>query len=215
MDATSIFVIRNTFVEFIADTGADVRRSLSEPPSRRANRHSCGDAGIENLEADNCGSGCQVDNAKAGAGMKVLPIDFGSVKPALPTADVLREAPRRPQPGAERIIHPVVTTITIHNIRHKMSEEDIRVALDEAGYAGTYDFVFTPTSRTGSYNSGVVHINFLTEEVALRCWKQGRHTINVGKPGSRMRFGPSRVQGRADNEAMAAGFARGDPGARV
>mmetsp|Transcript_97403 Transcript_97403/g.223247 ORF Transcript_97403/g.223247 Transcript_97403/m.223247 type:complete len:251 (+) Transcript_97403:76-828(+) len=122
-----------------------------------------------------------------------------------PPRSVQSEGSCEAAPPVPRAFHAVITTITIHNIRHKLSVADIRQELDKGGFAGAYDYVFAPCSRGGHSNAGIVYVNFLTEEVARRCWKDGRKTLDLGKAGSRMRFGPSRVQGKEANQALEAG----------
>eukprot|EP00451_Oxyrrhis_marina_P022551 CAMPEP_0204339176 /NCGR_PEP_ID=MMETSP0469-20131031/21605_1 /ASSEMBLY_ACC=CAM_ASM_000384 /TAXON_ID=2969 /ORGANISM="Oxyrrhis marina" /LENGTH=228 /DNA_ID=CAMNT_0051323485 /DNA_START=26 /DNA_END=712 /DNA_ORIENTATION=+ len=95
-----------------------------------------------------------------------------------------------------------VTTIAIRNIDHGLTIPGICDKLDEAGYAGTYDYVYTAFGKRKNVNCGVAYVNFVSAEVARAVWKSGRKTIDLGRSGSIARFGPARVQGKEAHIAM-------------
>mmetsp|Transcript_33531 Transcript_33531/g.87199 ORF Transcript_33531/g.87199 Transcript_33531/m.87199 type:complete len:218 (+) Transcript_33531:45-698(+) len=181
------FVLRNTFLELADESKIVKPRSCSEPPRSRS---------YEDVQ--------EIHDVHAQTPVESVPVNLTSMTTECPEA--VSEVPWAEVRAGTHV--PVqstadntVTTVTLHNISHRVLVADIRNALDQAGYAGSYDYVFTPLSKKAKANAGVAYVNFVTAEIASHCIAHGRDTLNLAKAGTKLRCGPARVQGKAANEA--------------
>jgi hypothetical protein len=98
-----------------------------------------------------------------------------------------------------------VTTLAIRNLLFSLTLQDLLEALDEAGYANTYDFVYLPRKVKEHKNLGFAFVNFVNSEVASRFsaeWHRSHH-LRVGSSRQPLNISAADVQGRPANEKLA------------
>jgi hypothetical protein len=98
-----------------------------------------------------------------------------------------------------------VTTLAIRNLLYSVSLKAVLQALDEAGYAGLYDFVYVPRKCKDHKNLGFAFVNFVNADVADQFaadWHRSRW-LGVSSARQPLNISAAEVQGREAYEKMA------------
>lgn len=114
-----------------------------------------------------------------------------------------------PQSGAKsKLVKTVgnsaITTVAVRNLLYSLTLDELLSAIDESGYAGTYDFVYLPHKGKEQKNLGFAFVNFLTVDAADRFateWHRSRR-IKVGTTHQPLNISAAAVQGRHANEKL-------------
>lgn len=114
-----------------------------------------------------------------------------------------------PQGGAKsKLVKTVgnsaITTVAVRNLLYSLTLDELLSAIDESGYAGTYDFVYLPHKGKEQKNLGFAFVNFLTVDAADRFateWHRSRR-IKVGTTHQPLNISAAAVQGRHANEKL-------------
>lgn len=134
------------------------------------------------------------EHAPASADLPSAVVDFGAPPGLTPDAEAHTRSPLRRDPVHEVTLprtpqkdftcqrassnawrQPAVRggsqemTAMIRNIACRLLEDDVRVALDSFGLAGTYDEVYVPKNGSGRANLGYCFVNFKYQEGFLLC----------------------------------------------
>eukprot|EP00434_Breviolum_minutum_P028720 symbB.v1.2.025411.t1/scaffold2462.1/size78695/4 len=80
-----------------------------------------------------------------------------------------------------------VTTLMIRNIPNRYTQRELIAELEDLGFAGTFDFLYSPLDKGTMSNVGYAFVNFKTHEDASKCiaafhnYRFKRHRKTSGK----------------------------------
>jgi hypothetical protein len=115
-----------------------------------------------------------------------------AVKPEpMPRADALEfdNAEEKGDAGSE-------TTVMLRNIACRYTEDDVMCILDQAGLAGTYDFVYLPQRTNTQSNLGYAFVNFFQQRYVDECTRLlGGKAFGWAHTTKRCQVSMARLQG--------------------
>lgn len=104
------------------------------------------------------------------------------------------------------IMNPV-TTLMVQNIPRRVKREDFLNALNEQGFAGTFDYCYLPRSFNTSANKGYAFVNFVDLKAAEHFKKLWHMSLMLGadlRPRQKpLRVTNATVQGKNENMRVA------------
>mmetsp|Transcript_33852 Transcript_33852/g.79129 ORF Transcript_33852/g.79129 Transcript_33852/m.79129 type:complete len:377 (+) Transcript_33852:101-1231(+) len=97
----------------------------------------------------------------------------------------------------EEILSNMYTSLMIQNLPYRISQQDVRDFIDEAGYSEAYDFFHLPHSVRAGISHGYAFINFLDSQVAARFAQQfaGSLALTTQTHRKPLCIAPATVQG--------------------
>eukprot|EP00931_Biecheleriopsis_adriatica_P087932 TRINITY_DN62334_c0_g1_i1.p1 TRINITY_DN62334_c0_g1~~TRINITY_DN62334_c0_g1_i1.p1 ORF type:complete len:411 (-),score=111.17 TRINITY_DN62334_c0_g1_i1:138-1370(-) len=136
---------------------------------------------------------------------------LASTTPAVVPAHVSATAPPALQDGVN---WDGVVTVMMRNLPNKYTQQKLKVEIDEAGFAGAYDFLYVPMDKQFGANKGYAFINFLDNRFvhSFRTRFEGR-CMSSYKSGKIVQISPASLQGfEANYEHFSnSSVIRGDP----
>lgn len=87
------------------------------------------------------------------------------------------------------------TTLVFKNLSFRYTQEELKDTLDDQGFHGKFDFVYTPRSTTMKTNLGFAFVNFRTAESAAQCLHHFEGRPLQGEDGGPCLVMYARVQG--------------------
>jgi len=98
-----------------------------------------------------------------------------------------------------------ITTLMIRNLPYSMGQQPLLQAIDDAGYAGLFDYLYLPHKFREHKNLGFAFVNFVNSDAALKFLTEWHHTHRFQGGGLRkpLNISVAEVQGRTANEQAA------------
>lgn len=98
-----------------------------------------------------------------------------------------------------------ITTLVIRNLPRSLTQQELVQAMEESGYAGTWDFCYLPYKFQVRRNFGFAFVNFASADLAqkfMQGWHQTR-PFTFGRVRKPVNVAAAAVQGREANEQKA------------
>lgn len=133
-----------------------------------------------------------IPRANAYPGQESGPVLLGSRPNEMQTKQIAVCEDREPQ-----------TTLAIRNLPYSLSQQDLMQALDDAGFAGLYDFVYLPHKFKEHRNVGFAFVNFIDGQSAERFMSEWQNTHRFAGMRKSVNITPASMQGREANQQKA------------
>mmetsp|Transcript_49539 Transcript_49539/g.146357 ORF Transcript_49539/g.146357 Transcript_49539/m.146357 type:complete len:472 (+) Transcript_49539:64-1479(+) len=107
------------------------------------------------------------------------------------------------KPGRRHQYDGPTTTLIIRNIQQEMTHAVLVQKLDQAGFKGSYDFVYVPVEFASEHGKGYAFVNLVSADEALRltaAWDRKR-PFGMPPQGPALHLEPASLQGLAANMA--------------